>query len=145
MTSNSYKIHALQFPDDGNKVILEYIMVCLDRRNFITRTYVVDFEPKTPEECPERYVRKSDTCEEQYPAPEWTMKPAVMVKDPFRLGKHKIVLCEPEYADKRNKDVEFNSRKKLKEVMDQVREHEVWFGIEQEFTITDMNGIPVSR
>lgn len=41
--------------------------------------------------------------------------------------------------------IEYNTRKKCKAVLEQVKvkEHEPWFGIEQEFYITDKNDIPL--
>ncbi|XP_045161651.2 glutamine synthetase-like [Mercenaria mercenaria] len=143
MTSKEYTVQPMRFPEDGNKVILEYTMVNYTRLDLITKTYVVDFEPKSVEECPIKHTHEFDSDKAEYPAPEITMKPVAMCRDPFRLGKHKIVLCEPLYADQRNKDIAFNTRKKCKEILEKVKEQEPWFGIEQEFYITDKNDIPL--
>ena len=39
--------------------------------------------------------------------------------------------------------IEYNTRKKCKEILEQVKEHDPWFGIEQEFYITDKNDVPL--
>lgn len=36
-----------------------------------------------------------------------------------------------------------NNRKACREVCDKVKEHEPWFGIEQEYTFLDMDGRPL--
>lgn len=46
-----------------------------------------------------------DTPEQTLPCPELAFTPVAMFRDPFRQGRHKIVLCEAEYADKRDKTV----------------------------------------
>lgn len=143
MTTKEFVVKPLQIPDDGKKVILEYMIVKYTRSSFLSKTYVVDTEPKSHNECPVRHIHEFDTIEAKHPAPELALVPVAMCRDPFRLGKHKIVLCEPAYPDKRNKDVEYNIRKKCKEILDQVKEHEPWFGIEQEFYITHKNDIPL--
>ncbi|XP_045157170.1 glutamine synthetase-like [Mercenaria mercenaria] len=143
MTTKKYTIKPMQFPEDGETTILEYTMMNYTRLQMITKTYVVDFEPKSYKECPIRHANEYDSEKAEHPAPELAMRPVAMCRDPFRLGKHKIVLCEPIYADQRNDDVAFNTRKKCKEILEQVSEHEPWFGIEQEFYITDKNDIPL--
>ena len=69
----------------------------------------MEADPLSFIECPIRYIHEFDTVEAMYPSPELAMIPVAMCRDPFRLGKNKLVLCEFAYPDKRTKDVgEFN-------------------------------------
>jgi hypothetical protein len=47
MTTKEFVVKPLQIPDDGTKVILEYIIVKYTRSSFLSKTYVVDTEPKS--------------------------------------------------------------------------------------------------
>lgn len=134
----------MHFPQsDIGQVMLEYIVTDYTRHNMLTRTYIVDFEPSSVQECPVRYSSMYDTPEETLPCPELAFTPVAMCKDPFRQGRHKIVLCEANYADKRDKTVAHNTRKRCREVLERVKEHEPLYAFEQEYFIVDKKGVPL--
>jgi len=64
-----------------------------------------------------------------------------MYPDPFRNGKNKLVLCETYKYD--NTPTDSNKRLTCKLAMDAVKEHEPWFGMEQEYTLLDMDRHPL--
>lgn len=61
------------------------------------------------------------------------LKPVKYIPDPIRGGDNVIVLCEVFNAD--DTVHETNTRAKLREVAEKYKEHEAWFGIEQEYTL----------
>jgi glutamine synthetase len=63
------------------------------------------------------------------------LKPIAMYKDPFRRGKNILVLCEACLPDAKLTPIPTNTRRRCLEVMEQAKEHEPWFGIEQEFAL----------
>ena len=59
--------------------------------------------------------------------------PCAIYRDPFRLGDHKLVLCD---TYKYNKlPTETNHRKSCAATMDKAAAEKPWFGIEQEYTL----------
>lgn len=61
------------------------------------------------------------------------LKPIKLISDPIRGGDNIIVLCEVFNAD--GTVHETNTRAKLRELAEKYKEHEPWFGIEQEYTL----------
>lgn len=63
-----------------------------------------------------------------------------MYPDPFRLGDNILVLCETWMSD--GKPNAFNFRCDAAKLMEANAKHEFWFGLEQEYTLLDVNGWP---
>ncbi len=61
------------------------------------------------------------------------LKPVKYIPDPIRGGDNVIVLCEVFNAD--GTVHETNTRARLRELAKKHKEHESWFGIEQEYTL----------
>ncbi|XP_045157169.2 glutamine synthetase-like [Mercenaria mercenaria] len=134
----------MTFPEgEDSPVILEYVIADYRRINMITRTYVVNFEPKSAEECPVRCICIWDSSKMIPPCPDLALTPVAICRDPFRLGRHKIVLCEARYVDKPDKIVEFNTRIACKEMMDKVADKEPLYTFEQEYFVVDENDVPL--
>ncbi|KAK2888524.1 hypothetical protein Q8A73_019972 [Channa argus] len=66
--------------------------------------------------------------------------PVHMFRDPFTLDPNKLVLCE---VLKYNRlPAETNHRANCNKVMEQIKEHGIWFGMEQEYTLLGTDGHP---
>lgn len=61
------------------------------------------------------------------------LQPVFVCPDPIRGGQHRLVLCEVLNPD--HTPHETNTRALLRTVADRHAKHEVWFGIEQEYTM----------
>ena len=66
--------------------------------------------------------------------------PVAIYKDPFRRNNNVLVLCETFNFD--HSPTATNKRLDCKKAMDLVKNEEPWFGIEQEYTLFDMDGTP---
>jgi len=63
-----------------------------------------------------------------------------MYPDPIRLGDNVLVMCETWDPDGTHN--KFNYRHEAARLMEANAEHEVWFGLEQEYTLLGADGWP---
>jgi len=68
------------------------------------------------------------------------LRPVAFYPDPFCLGDNILVMCETWMAD--GKPNAYNFRHDAAVVMEAHKEHEFWFGLEQEYTLLDFKGWP---
>lgn len=80
-------------------------------------------------------------CDPGYNFVEWYIHPVAIYRDPFRQGNHILVLCETFSGD--GKPSEYNKRNKCVEIAAKCADEEPWFGIEQEYTLLDIDGHPL--
>ena len=68
------------------------------------------------------------------------LKPVAVFPDPFRPGPNILVLAECWNAD--GTPNKFNHRHECAKLMEAHAEHQPWFGLEQEYTLLDLNDRP---
>ncbi len=68
------------------------------------------------------------------------LKPVAVYPDPIRLGKNILVLSECWGAD--GTPNKYNYRHETAKLMEAHAEHIPWFGLEQEYTLLDLNDRP---
>lgn len=70
-----------------------------------------------------------------------TLIPRALYRDPFKVGENDvIVVCDTHKPD--GEPTESNKRFLMQEAVDRVKDHEPWFGIEQEYTLLDIDERP---
>lgn len=132
------KYMAIPQPDD--KVQCMYIWIDGTNEGIRAKTKTVDFVPKHPSELPIWNYDGSSTYQSEGSNSDVYLYPVAIYRDPFRLGNNKLVLCDTYKYNK--KPTESNKRKSCLEVMDRAQDEHPWFGMEQEYTLLDMDKHP---
>jgi len=104
------------------------------------KTKTVDFEPQKPDDLPIWNYDGSSTYQAEGSNSDVYLHPVAIYRDPFRGGPNKLVLCETYKYDKT--PTETNRRKGCLETMMKAEKFHPWFGIEQEYTILDVDKHP---
>lgn len=125
-----------------NRVQATYLWIDGTGENVRLKDRVLDFVPKAVSELPKWQYDGSSTYQAAGENSDTTLIPRAIYKDPFKPGKNDLlVVCDTYKAD--GAPTESNKRAPLMEAMNKVeKEHEPWFGIEQEYTLLDIDGRP---
>uniref|UniRef100_A0A7S3EDQ4 Glutamine synthetase n=1 Tax=Rhodosorus marinus TaxID=101924 RepID=A0A7S3EDQ4_9RHOD len=139
--------------DIGGKVLAEYIWlggkvadmstgkpICRDATDIRSKTKVLDKAPESVADLPEWNYDGSSTEQAMGNDSEVMLRPVAIYKDPFRKGDNILVLCEG-YTPQ-GEPLISNTRSKAVKIMDEIKDQEPWFGIEQEYTLMDLDGRP---
>ncbi|XP_025112717.1 glutamine synthetase-like [Pomacea canaliculata] len=128
----------------GYPVQLEYIWIDSTGQTLRSKCRTEYKVPAGPGECLTWNYDGSSTGQADPKSSDTFIKPVAIYPDPFRRGPNKLVLCEVLDCENR-KPVESNRRASCKRVMDdpRVKVQEPWFGIEQEYTLLDMEKYPL--
>jgi len=102
-----------------------------------TKIYPEENTPKLP---PVWGFDGSSTGQAEGNKSDCVLKPVRLYDDPFRTNSS-LVLCEVMNAD--NTEHETNTRAKLKETFELYKDEEPWFGIEQEYTLLNKEGVAI--
>ncbi|MED6278586.1 hypothetical protein CHARACLAT_025476 [Characodon lateralis] len=126
----------------GEKCQVTYIWVDGTGEGLRNKTRTLDAEPTSVEDIPEWNFDGSSTYQAEGSNSDMYLIPVCMFRDPFTLDPNKLVLCE---VMKYNYlPAETNHRHSCNKVMEKVREHCLWFGMEQEYTLLGTDGHPFS-
>lgn len=98
-----------------------------------SKTKILDGSVYKLEDIPEWGFDGSSTMQAETGSSDCRLRPVYFTKDPVRAGEHILVMCEVFNADGSVHDS--NTRRELAHLSDQYREHDAWFGIEQEYTL----------
>ncbi|XP_054613147.1 glutamine synthetase-like isoform X1 [Dunckerocampus dactyliophorus] len=132
--------HYMSLPQ-GGKCQVTYIWISKNGEDLRGKTRTLETEPKSIDEIPEwNFCTAHRFSQVQMSYSEMFLIPVCMFRDPFTLDPNKLVLCEVLNNDRL--PAETNHRMGCKKVMDQVQEHQIWFGMEQEYTLLGMDKNP---
>lgn len=136
---NRYK--KLDIPHD--KIQATYLWIDGTGEGIRLKDRVLDSVPKKPSDLPKWQYDGSSTYQATGGNSDTLLIPRAIYRDPFKPGKNDvIVMCDTYQAD--GKPTPTNHRCDMQEAVDKVLEsHEPWFGIEQEYTLLDMDGRPL--
>lgn len=124
----------------GDKCQVTYIWIDGTGEGLRNKTRTLLTEPTCVEEIPEWNFDGSSTYQAKGSNSDMYLIPVAMFRDPFSLDPNKLVLCEVLKYNRLPADT--NHRAKCKTLMDQVKEHSIWFGMEQEYTLYGVDGHP---
>jgi len=130
----------MKLPIPSNKIQVSYIWIDGSGKTMREKTMTVAKEPQSHEDLGDWFFDGSSTYQAQGDNSDMKLKPVRLFKDPFRGGKHKMVLCETVRGD--GQPDKTNHRAACKEAMDKIKDLEPWFGLEQEYTFMDVDGWP---
>ncbi|EDO40606.1 predicted protein [Nematostella vectensis] len=129
--------------DQGDRVQALYIWVDGSGEGIRCKSRTLDKPPKSHEDLPIWNFDGSSTAQAEGCNSDVYLHPINIFKDPFRGGNNILVLCETYQFD--HKPTRTNKRKTCFDVMEseKVKPHRPWFGIEQEYTLLDIDGHPL--
>ncbi|KAK3918654.1 Glutamine synthetase 2 cytoplasmic [Frankliniella fusca] len=130
----------MNLPLPPNKVLATYVWIDGTGENLRSKSRTLDFIPKAVSDLPEWNYDGSSTYQSEGSNSDTYLKPVAMYRDPFRGGENKLVLCDTYKYNK--KPTETNRRAACAAAMEAAKDHAPWFGIEQEYTLLDMDGRP---
>lgn len=129
----------LELPTRG-KVMATYIWIDGTGQGLRCKTRTLEKYPSSPDELPVWNFDGSSTAQAVGHDSDVYMKPVAIYPDPMVLGENCLVMCETQ--DKDGKPHPTNYRSSCAQVMKKVEETQPWFGIEQEYTLLDLDGYP---
>ncbi|ELT94875.1 hypothetical protein CAPTEDRAFT_158978 [Capitella teleta] len=130
----------MDLPQPDDQVQVMYIWIDGSGEYTRCKTRTLDFVPKKAEDCPIWNFDGSSTQQAEGSNSDVYLYPVAMFNDPFRLGNNKLIICETYKYNKLPTDS--NHRKTCKAVMEKAKASVPWFGIEQEYTLLDVDGHP---
>lgn len=138
-TDKTIKPQYSDLPQDDGRCIAMYIWIG-GNNEFRCKSRTLTKEPKSIEDLPEWNFDGSSTEQACTENSECYLLPCAMYRDPFRRDPNKLVLCE--VVDFNRKAANTNKRNQCKKAMDQCLEQKPWFGLEQEYTLLDVDNYP---
>jgi glutamine synthetase len=124
----------------GTRVQAEYVWIGGTGQDLRCKTRTLEKKPEKPEDCPIWNYDGSSTGQAPGSDSEVYLKPVAIYPDPFRGGDNVLVLCESCLPDKALTAIPTNKRRAAAAIFEQVKDHECWFGIEQEYTMFEADG-----
>lgn len=118
-----------------DKIQAEYVWIGGSGHDLRCKTRTLTEVPKDVSELPVWNFDGSSTGQAPGKDSEVYINPVAIFPDPFRGGKHILVLCECVLPDGKLTPIPTNTRRAANEIMEAAKDHEPWFGIEQEYTL----------
>jgi glutamine synthetase len=132
------KFTALELP--SNTILAQYVWIGGSGKDLRSKTRTLLEEVKSVSDLPMWNFDGSSTGQASGHDSEVYLNPVAMYPDPFRGSPHILVLCECLNPDD-GTPIEGNTRAHCLDIMESAASEEPWFGIEQEYTLFDADGV----
>lgn len=130
----------MNLPQPKDRIIAKYIWIDGTGEHVRAKSRTLNFVPQVVEELPKWNYDGSSTYQATGSNSDTFLHPVAMYKDPFRRGNNILVLCDTYQHDKQPS--KSNHRNACKEAHDIIKDQEPWWGIEQEYTLLDVDHRP---
>ncbi|KAM7533167.1 hypothetical protein Aperf_G00000122128 [Anoplocephala perfoliata] len=130
----------LELPAEKGQILATYVWIDKTGENVLCKTMTLSEEPVSVEDYPIWNLADCSTPQAESNSDSY-LYPAAIFRDPFTRGNNKIVLCEI-YTYDRKPHVS-NKRRECDEIMKRAAAEHPWFGIEQEYTLLDIDKYPL--
>lgn len=127
----------MRLPYPCGKVLATYVWIDGSGINMRSKDRVLNCAPYCVEQAPSWSFDGSSTGQATAENSDTNLQPVAIYKDPFRCEPHVLILCEVYQAD--GKPASTNHRKYCKDLCVHHALEEPWFGLEQEYTMVDMD------
>jgi len=127
--------------DQRGKVLATYVWIDGSRQNLRQKTMTLDSKPKSVDELKVWNFDGSSTGQAPGSNSDVLMRPVAIFNDPFRGGDNVIVLTETLNND--GTPHATNTRNIASKIFEKTKAHKPWFGIEQEYSLLDVDGHPL--
>ncbi|XP_026477159.1 glutamine synthetase 2 cytoplasmic-like, partial [Ctenocephalides felis] len=131
----------MDLPIPENKVQATYIWIDGTGENVRAKDRTLDFIPTCPKDLPIWNYDGSSTYQALGSNSDTYLHPVAIYKDPFRRGNNILVLCDTYKYN--HKPTDSNKRHSCLEAVNRCPDEEPWFGIEQEYTLLDVDLRPL--
>lgn len=121
------------------KILAEYIWLDGQKptQKLRSKTKIIDHEVKSIKDIPLWGFDGSSTYQAEGHFSDLRLVPVKYIPDPIHGEPNILVLCEVENPD--GTPHWSNTRRRLREVAEKFKDHDPWFGIEQEYTLFEGN------
>jgi len=128
--------------DQGNKVQATYIWIGGSGEDIRAKTRTLESVVESVKDLPVWNFDGSSTGQAPGNDSEVFLQPVAFYPDPFRRGNNVLVICECLHP-LTQKPIPSNTRAKARVVFDNdaVKAEKTWFGIEQEYTLFEADGV----
>ncbi|XP_026757789.3 glutamine synthetase 1, mitochondrial-like [Galleria mellonella] len=129
----------MRLPFPCNKVLATYIWIDGSGINMRCKDRILTCVPYAPDAAPTWAFDGSSTGQATTDNSDTKLQPAAIYRDPFRTEPHVLVLCDV-YIGDGGQPASTNHRKYCNDLCEFHKEQEPWFGLEQEYTMLDVDG-----
>lgn len=133
------RYRTLETPKD--RVQATYLWIDGTGENIRLKDRVLNKVPKVVEDLPNWQYDGSSTYQASGENSDTTLIPRAIYRDPFKPGQNDIIVMCDTYTSE-GKPTPSNKRAACQAAIEEVIDQEPWFGIEQEYTLLDVEGRP---
>jgi len=127
--------------DQSSFVQAEYIWIGGSGQDLRSKTKTIEKVPSSVADLPDWNYDGSSTNQAPGHNSEVILKPQAIFRDPFRKGPNILVMCDT--YEPNGTPLPSNTRHPAKVTMDAAKDHEPWFGLEQEYTLFALDKTPL--